>query len=411
MSGRKPPGDKPKPGHGLSSRAPEESSSQCAAATAYLDESFGRGIYTITAVIVQRRRHSRLREQLRALQLGGSSTPHAYHLSSTDRDTLIRFYRTQPDLRAIVAVQAPYVAGSGTQEAARFRCLTECARRVAAEGVQWMIMDSRDRLVRGSPVTRAESAQNTRDQRTLKAAKSAGVVPVNMQLTFRGDQDEILLALPDIVGWLTHASLASGRAERMAPLIGRTRLVEGATILDRVPQAETSRPRVRRKGRPATHPQPAPTPPPNGLPTNASSEPTAASPQPPSHTAHTRSTGLSSELAYHLAAAEAHWLASAHRHIRADIAGIYAQAGTADEATLRTLEQIRARLVRDEPRVRHAAYIAQKHARMILNRIHHPAILPSVIHARQQLEQLGEPDVDHDPSSKTPGLQSPYLDL
>lgn len=380
-------------------------------ATAYLDESFRRGVYTITAVIIPRNRNH-LRDQLRDLRLGDRQTPHAYHLTATERTTLLRFFRAQPDLHTIVAVHAPYVASG--QEAARARCLTEIARRVAARGVQWMIMDSRDTLVRGSPIVRAEAAKNTRDQRTLKRAKNAGVVPANLQLTFRDDRDEILLALPDIVGFVAHSSLASGHADRMAPLAGHIDLVEAATVIQTSTTSE-QRPPQTRKGRPATHPRPEPTPPPPGLPDPAGSEPAAASPPPRSHTAHTRSTGLRRELAYHLAAAEAEWLTAAHRHIQRDIRGIYAQAGTADESTLLALEDVRQRLAREEPRLRQAATAARNHARAILSRIHHPPVLPSVLRAREQLEQtdhgIDDADIDHDPPSGRLESPNPHPDL
>jgi hypothetical protein len=195
----------------------------------------------------------------------------------------------------------------------------------------------------------------------------------------------------------------------MAPLTSHIDLVEAATVIE---AARTTGDRRPPQTRPATHPQPEPTPPPPGLPDRTGSEPAAASPPPRSHTAHTRSTGLRRELAYHLAAAEAQWLTAAHRHIQRDIRGIYAQAGTADENTLQALEDVRVRLAHEEPRLRQAATAARNHASTMLSRIHHPPVLPSVLRARDQLEQADDDvEIDHNPSFSRLGSQNPHPEL
>jgi hypothetical protein len=66
-------------------------------ATAYADEFFGRGTYTITAVITPRDR-LHLCDQLRDLRLGDDNPLHTYPLTVAGCTTLLRFFRAQPDL-------------------------------------------------------------------------------------------------------------------------------------------------------------------------------------------------------------------------------------------------------------------------------------------------------------------------
>jgi hypothetical protein len=386
-------------------------------ATAYLSESYGSGVYTMTTVLIARHEGQRLRAALRD-QLGDAIGTRAARMLAPARHSVVQILADHAP-HAVVAVEAPYVSGRAGREAARARCLARTAALSAEGGARWLTAELRT-LPRHSPTGRRAHNLNRADRRTLAAAQEEGLVDADVSLRFDSRRQEPLLVLPDVIGWLVHISLVSGDPARMAGVAHHVRLADAQADHSTSPDTDTmSSPERRggpetpqdhetREGRGAAHPRSSPTPPPSRVPDNAGSDSTAASLSPESHATRTGSTRLGRELIYHLAAARAHHATTAYRHVHAARLDLYQQAGVADEQMLRRLDTARADLMRVEPDLRRAAQHAATHAQRLLGRIYWPPVLPSVIDAKANLPP--EPERGPGLDELHPRMRGPYLE-
>jgi hypothetical protein len=398
-------------------------------ATAYLSESYGSGVYTMTTVLIARHEGQRLRAALRD-QLGDAVGTRAARMLAPARQSVVQILADHAP-HAVVAVEAPYVSARAGREAARARCLATTAALSAAGGARWLTAEPRT-LPRHSPTGRRAHNLNRADRRTLAAAQEEGLVDADVSLRFDSRRQEPLLVLPDVIGWLVHISLVSGDPARMAGVAHHVHLADAQADHATPPDSgiaggaaiggdaqireggeigggpETRAGDEKREGRGAAHSRSSPTPPPSRVPDNAGSDSTEASLRPESHATSKGSTRLGRELTYHLAAARAHRATTAYRHIHAARIDLYQQAGVADEQMLRRLDIARVDLMRVEPDLRRAAQHATAQAQRLLGRIYWPPVLPSVISAKANLSV--EPERDPGTDEPVPRIRGPYLE-
>jgi hypothetical protein len=152
---------------------------------AFLDESRRGSRYAVTAVILSSRSVQQVTRSVRATLPPGQQRTHFSDERPAGRRRLLDSY-CRLAVQAQVAV-AEYRGGD--DQVARERCLTALAVALTGQRVTVMVMDTRgidrDRV----------------DRRLLARLQREGTLGANLTYTHRGSRDELLLCLPDAIGW------------------------------------------------------------------------------------------------------------------------------------------------------------------------------------------------------------------
>jgi hypothetical protein len=152
---------------------------------AFVDESCRKGQYLVTAVIVASGDVHRVAQDVRRVLPPGQRRTHfSAERPSGRRQILDRYCRLAVEAQVAVA---EYLGGN--DQTARELCLSALSEKFSLRGVKAVVLDSRgpdrDRI----------------DRRLFAHLEKRGLVDPMFTYTHRSSRDEILLGLPDAIGW------------------------------------------------------------------------------------------------------------------------------------------------------------------------------------------------------------------
>ncbi len=166
---------------------------------AFIDESIRPGAYRLTAVLANSADLAVLARAIRSAMPKGSKRTHLSAESDARRRQIVAGYVRLP-ISAVI-YRASYRQGDD-DEPARQRCLSALLDDVTSMRVAVLVLDTRG------------PDRDLQDRRAISQAIRAGTAPAELVYAHRGSRDELLLGLPDAVGW------ADGAGKHYSALIG-----------------------------------------------------------------------------------------------------------------------------------------------------------------------------------------------
>lgn len=153
---------------------------------AFIDESIRPGTYRLTAVLASPTDLAQLARAVRSVVPKGSKRTHLSAESESRRRRIMADYVRLP-ISAVV-YRTAYRQGDN-DEPARRRCLEALLNDVTSLKVAVLVLDTRG------------PDRDAQDRSVISRAVRDGVVPAKLVYAHRGSRDEVLLGLPDAVGW------------------------------------------------------------------------------------------------------------------------------------------------------------------------------------------------------------------
>jgi hypothetical protein len=155
---------------------------------AFIDESVRPGRYLLTAALVPSHELTVVTRQVKELFPRGNRRTHLSAESKQRRRQLLKAYaQVSTSARIVVAAYE-----GGDDQLAREACLDAIVSRAREWELGMLVLDSRG--PHRDALDRRFIAQTLRD-----------VPGIGLQYTHRGSRDEVLLSLPDAVGWAVGA--------------------------------------------------------------------------------------------------------------------------------------------------------------------------------------------------------------
>jgi hypothetical protein len=156
---------------------------------AYVDESQRPRRYLLTAALVPTTRLDEVSRQVRGLVPRGSRRTHLSSERASSRRTILDAYARLPI--TVVVASAPY--SGGNDQVPRDACLRTLLTAFSEHEVGVLVLDTR------------QYARDLQDRRTIADAIRTGEAPSNLHYEHRGSSDEVLLSIPDAIGWAVGA--------------------------------------------------------------------------------------------------------------------------------------------------------------------------------------------------------------
>ena len=154
----------------------------------FVDESIRAGWYRLTAVEIRSRDLADVTRAIRARVPTGQTRLHIASESAQRKRTILGAFSKLPI--AATTFETPYDRRSDDQ-VARDRCLRALADRALSSGLSVLVLDTRG------------PDRDLRDRRALSQTLRGR--DGSLAYSHRGSRDELLLALPDGIGWAVGA--------------------------------------------------------------------------------------------------------------------------------------------------------------------------------------------------------------